>query len=104
MHKRADSQGNRSARLGSLPKAGTQSPARRADPQIGLRATIGGRRERNVRRVFRCRAAAQLLAEIVRTWDQTFPAADTIGRLDPGIAELLAALNLLVRSARALTD
>jgi hypothetical protein len=56
-----------------------------------------------VRRVFRCLTAARLLADIVRTWDERFPAADTVGRVDPEITELLAALNPLVRRARALT-
>ena len=56
-----------------------------------------------MRRIFRCLTATRLLAEIVRTWDQKFPAADTVGRVGPEITELLAALNLLVRRARALT-
>jgi hypothetical protein len=57
----------------------------------------------DVRRILRCLTATRLLAEIVRTWDQKFPAADTVGRVDPEITELLAALNPLVRHARALT-
>ena len=54
--------------------------------------------------MLRCLQATRLLAEIVRTWDQKFPAADRVALLNPEITELLAAINLLIRRARTLTD